>query len=156
MSKPAILALRRSDKLIMLGIAVLGGGGLGIALPLIWNGIKNFAWLPFHDPLSWFMSLEADYMLYLRPLILITLATAAAVLLIVFSPVVEVSDEEIRIKKGNDQRTIKRSDVAGVYLEGSKIIIESSRGRKLFHDNIEGGKVEVKKVFVDHGYPWES
>ena len=43
-----------------------------------------------------------------------------------------------------------------MYKDGSKIIIESDKGRQLYKGDVEGGKDKIAETFKKYGYPWES
>jgi hypothetical protein len=150
------LWFRSEDLAWLIGGAVVIGVAAGIGLPYAWKLIDDWEWVPFHGPMATLMGLHVPWVVAVRPLVLATVGLVIALVIIDSVPEVTLSDEEIRVKKGRDTRVIRRDQVAGIYREGSKIIIESAGGRRLFHDEVEGGRERVRKAFMTHGYPWES
>jgi NADH:ubiquinone oxidoreductase subunit 5 (subunit L)/multisubunit Na+/H+ antiporter MnhA subunit len=153
---PTKLWFRSEDLAWLIGGLVVAGVAAGIGLPYAWKLIGEWEWVPFHGPMKSLMSPHAPWVMIVRPLILAALGLVVALVIIDEVPEVTLTGEEIQVKKGRDTRTIRRGQVAGIYQERSKVIIESSQGRRLFHDNIEGGRQRVRDAFIAHGYPWES
>jgi len=156
MNKATELSLKSSDKKIIVAAGVLIGTGVGFAIPYVWKLIERFDELPFHQILSFLMSFQSDWVSIARPVLFAVVGLLLAGLLVATLPRVLVSDEKIEICKGENRRIIKRSKVASIYFSGSKLIIESEQGRRLFNDSIEGGKEQIATTFKKHGYPWEA
>jgi len=156
MNKATELSLKSSDKKIIVAAGVLIGTGVGFAIPYVWKLIERFDELPFHQILSFLMSFQSDWVSIARPVLFAVVGLLLAGLLVATLPRVLVSDEKIEIYKGENRRIIKRSKVASIYFSGSKLIIESEQGRRLFNDSIEGGKEQIATTFKKHGYPWEA
>lgn len=147
----------RSGRLWVLVLFGLGGAALGALLPLVANWVSRLPWVPFQGPLELLGSFDQPWLTVGRPLIGLAAGLAFAVWIILDSPVLDFHDEEIHVRRrGAVERVIQRSKVDSVYRRGSKIVIETAHGRKLFEDEIEGEKDAIRSAFLRYGFPWEG
>lgn len=80
-----------------------------------------------------------------------------ALWVILESPVLVIDQDRISVRRrGQVERVLERSKIDSIYRSGSKTVIETETGRKLFEDEIEGDRSEIRAAFVDKGYPWEG
>ncbi|WP_151523652.1 YqeB family protein [Serinicoccus kebangsaanensis] len=142
---------------LVAGGFALAGVAAGFLLPLVAQWAAGLPWVPFQGPLELFSSFEGTWLVWGRPLIGAVLGLAFGLWVILESPVLEVRDDALEVRRyGEVQRVIPRETVGGVHRRGSKTVIEAKEGRVLFDDEIEGDKDAVRRAFVDHGYPWEG
>jgi hypothetical protein len=140
-------------------LALFGVGGvlLGVSVPLLSRWAADLPWMPFRGPLSLLGSFDQPWLVWGRPVLGLAAGTAFAIWVILDSPVLHIDRDEIRVKRrGQVERVIKRSTVDAVYRRHTKIIIETSAGRKLFEGEVEGEKLAIRGAFVHRGYPWEG
>lgn len=148
--------LSSSDRKFIIGGGILLGLIVGIAFPFVWGFVGQFEWIPFYRPFQFFMTAGAPWITVVLPVVTAAVGLCFAGVIIYTSPQITITDTQIKVRKGDNYRTIKRDQVAGIYREGSKIIIESAQGRQLFHGEIEGNKDKIAETFKAYGYPWES
>lgn len=150
------IAISRADRLWAIALGAGAGLALGLALPVVWTLVDDVNWIPFHGPLELIMSMHVTGVAVLRPLML---AAVGALLMTGWSlsqPRLTLHDDHIVITEKGTDRVIPRDQVAGAYLKGSKVIIETAQGRHLFDSEIEGAKKTAGPAFQAHGYPWET
>lgn len=141
----------------MLALFGLGGAGLGAIFPLLAGWVAELPWAPFQGPLRLLASFDEQWLVWGRPILGLVLGLALAAWVILDSPVLEVSQERIEVRRrGEVQRVIERPKVAAVYPKGAKIVIETEAGRVLFEGDIEGERDRVRAAFIEQGYPWEG
>ncbi|WP_310020816.1 hypothetical protein [Microbacterium resistens] len=131
------------------------GIGLGFALPWMLQWASTLP-LPFMDVLRFLGSLDAPIMAIGRPAVLGVVGLIIAFFLTHESAILRITDAQIVIVQGDDQRIVTRDQVAGVHLRGGKVKIESPEGRVLFEDDVEGGRTAIAAAFQTHHYPWEG
>lgn len=150
------LGFSRGDKTFLAVTCTVVGVGLGFAVPYLAGWAADLPWIPFRGPLELLGSFDSPIATWIRPVVGLLLGLAFTAYLVHQSPVLQVSPEQIEVTSRGATRRIARSEVAGIYREGSKIVVETRAGRRLFHGEIEGSKDAVRDAFVHHGYPWET
>ncbi|MBM9458706.1 hypothetical protein JK386_02215 [Nocardioides sp. zg-536] len=147
----------RAGTLWVLGLFGLGGAVLGVVIPVLARWATELPWLPFQGPLELVGSFDQAWLVWGRPAIGVLAGLALATWVLLQSPVLTIGPEEIQVRRrGEVERVIARDKVDSVHLAGSKVVIETASGRKLFEDEVEGSKAATRDAFLAHGYPWEG
>jgi len=147
----------RAGRLWVLALLGAGGAGLGAVVPLLASWATALPWMPFQGPLELVGSFDQQWLVWGRPVLGLAVGLGFAAWIILDSPVLDISPEEIHVvRRGEVERVIPHSTVAAVYRRGSKVVIETDTGRKLFEDEIEGDKGAVRDAFLSQGFPWEG
>lgn len=147
----------RTGRLWVCGLFGVGGLALGVVLPLLAKVVADLPWAPFQGPLELVASFDQTWLVWGRPALGLLLGLAAAVWVIADSPVLVITREEIHVRRrGEIERVIQRRKVDSIHRRGSKTVIETASGRKLFEGEIEGDKAEIREAFVAAGFPWEG
>lgn len=147
----------RAGRRWVLGLFAVGGAALGALLPPLASWVVDLPWVPFQGPLSLLRSFDEPWLVWGWPASGLVGGLGFAIWVIVESPILDINHEQIQVRRrGQIVRVIERTKVAAVYPCGSKIVIETDSGRKLFEGDVEGDKSIVRSAFVDNGYPWEG
>lgn len=150
------LGFDRREKVFLYTVCVLVGLGLGIAVPYIAEWASELPWVPFGNMLELVGSSDTSWLNWVRPVIGMLLGGVFAFYVIFQSPVLYISAAQVEVNERGNTRRIPRSDIAGIYRDGDKIVVESHQGRRLFRGDVEGGKDAVREAFIAHGHPWEA
>lgn len=154
---PTVGGFDQSGRLWVLGLFGVGGLALGALLPVLARWATELPWVPFQGPLELVASFDDPWLVWGRPILGLAAGLAFAFWVILNSPVLSIGPEEIEVRRrGQVERVIQRSKVDSVHRRGSKVVIETDRGRKLFEDDVEGDKTSVRDAFISQGYPWEG
>lgn len=150
--------LRMSDADRVWTFVLLAGGGAALLLVLPWllDLVSGFPWVPFEDVARWVAGFDAPWAWAARLAAGAAVGGALAVLTIVDEHRVVVRDEELVLVHGRDRRTAARDQVVGVYLDGRRLVVDGTQGRRLFHERLEAPRHQVREAFLAHAYPWES
>ncbi|HET8717159.1 MAG TPA: hypothetical protein VFM50_05355 [Nocardioidaceae bacterium] len=147
----------QSGMLWVLALFGMGGLALGALLPVLARWANDLPWAPFQGPLELLGSFGEPWLVWGRPLLGLAAGLAFAIWVILNSPVLTVGREEIEVRRrGQVERVIERTKVDSVHRRGSKVVIETVSGRKLFEDDVEGDRAVVRHAFISQGYPWEG
>ena len=134
--------------------------GLGVLLGLVIRPIASFAtgleWVPFQGPLRLIASADHPWVGWFLAVLGVLAGLVFAAVIIHESPVLHVGPDQIRVDQVGQVRTIRREQVATVFRDGSKVVLETAQGRTLFRGDIEGGRDAVREAFQTHGYPWDA
>ncbi len=139
--------------LVVIGAAL--GAGVAALLPVAARWVEERG-VPFPGILQLLASFDSDWLVWGRPVIGLVVGVVAALLITHSEPALTVSTDSVLVEKGDSRRRIKREDVAGVYRDGKKLVIETEQGRRLYEGGVEGRRDLVRAAFVDRGYPWEN
>lgn len=150
------LGMSSGDRTFVLVGFPVAGAVLGLVLPFLWRLVADVGWLPFRGPVSALMSLDEGWQWLARLGILAVAGLVLALVAIAEDTVVSVGREDIAIIRDGTTRTIPREQVAGVYHDGKKLIIETAQGRRLLDAPIDGAKTKAGPAFTRFGYPWEN
>lgn len=154
--EPAELGFTRADLMWMMGIfGVLAAGLLGAA-PWIARWLRDIPAVPFHEVLDRIGEFDQPWAHVARPALGLLIGVIAAVLIVATAHKFEVHDDHLVIRRGDDRRSIARSDIVGIYREGKKVVIDGTEGRRIFEDEVEAKADQVRDAFVQRGYPYES
>jgi len=147
----------RSGRLWVTGMFAVGGAALGALLPLLARWAAELPWVPFQGPLRLVGSFDQTWLTWGRPVLGLVAGLALAAWVVFDSPVLDVGPDRIDVRRrGEVERVVERAKVATVHPRGSKLRIETESGRTLFEGDVEGDKAQIRRAFVDHGYPWEG
>lgn len=147
----------RAGVLWVLLIFGAGGTALGAALPFLAGWAARLPWVPFQGPLELLGSFDQSWLVWGRPVLGLVVGLVLATFVIGHTPVLVIREDEIQVqRRGQVERIIRRSQVDSVYPRGSKVVIETDKGRSLFDDEVEGDREAIRKAFIDHGFPWEG
>jgi len=153
--RETVLQMDAGTKVFLWCALGLAGVGLGLILPWLLSWAAKLP-IPFVDVLTFLGSLDAPFMVIGRPAVLGVVGLLIAFVITHESAILRVSNEQVVVVQGDDQRIIARSQVAGVRQRGGKVKIEAAEGRVLFEDDVEGGRAAIAAAFQAHGYPWEG
>lgn len=156
-SQQTVGGFDRTGRLWVLALFASGGLALGALLPLLARWAADLPWVPFQGPLELLGSFDQSWLVWGRPTLGLVAGLGFATWVILDSPVLDINHEEIRVRRrGQVERLIERTKVDSVHRRGSKIVIETDSGRKLFEGEIEGDKSLIRDAFVNLDYPWEG
>ena len=156
MANRADLGMTRSDRHVALVAFPVIGALAGLALPFVWRWVDDVEWLPFRGPLQTLMSLDEGWHSVLRIVILAVAGLALAVWAILDDTAVSVGADDVVVRRQGGSRTIPREQIAGVYLDGKNLVIETAQGRRLLDRPVDGARKRGAEAFTTFGYPWES
>lgn len=151
-----VLGHTRGDKIAT--TVLFGAGGLVLFLlaPLLAGWLSDVPVVPFKGPLEWIGSFDQPWAWVARPAIGLVVGVVAAVLILADQYRLEVGDEAVVVHHGEDARKIARDQVAAVYRDRKKVVIDGTDGRRLFEHEVEARRDQVAQAFTRHGYPWEG
>ncbi len=153
--EPVRLGMTGDDTAFLALIGAALGAGAAALLPIAARWVEERG-VPFPGILQLLASFDSDWLVWGRPVIGLVIGLVAALLIAHAEPVLHVSSDSVLIEKGDSKRRIRREDVAGVFRDGKKLIIETEQGRRLYDGEVEGKRDLVRATFVDRGYPWEN
>ncbi|WP_235737566.1 YqeB family protein [Nocardioides alcanivorans] len=144
-------------RVLVCGLFAAVGAVLGAVVPLLARWASDLPWAPFSGPLELLGSFDQAWLVWGRPALVALVGLGFAGWVIAASPVLQVSSTEIQVQRhGRVERVIPREKVDSIHRRGAKTVIESTQGRELFADEVEGGIGPVRAAFVETGWPWEG
>jgi hypothetical protein len=150
------LGLSRTDRLLLLTGAPLAGLALAFFLPRLADWLLGLRWIPFRGPIRVVETFDDGWALFVTLGVGLLLGLGFAVVAIVDSLTVTVSMAEIRLTREQHTRTIPRSDVDAVFLDGKRLVVLDRGSRQLVYERHEARSAEVARVFRAYGYPWRD
>jgi len=154
--EPTVLGLSLGDRLLFM----IGAPGLGLVLgyfiPRIADWATTLPWMPFEGPLRLIASFDGFWGAVGLLVGGLALGVFAAAAVITMTLKVTLTDTEIQLSKDDKTRTIARSDVGVVFIDGKKLVILDGESRELAREEYEASADDVERAFQSHGYPWVS
>ncbi len=154
--QPSVLGLTLGERLLFIIGAPVLGMTLGFFLPRIAEWADTLPWVPFEGPLRLITSWEGRWAAIglVAAGLVVGLVAAGAVLTMTLK--VTLTDAEIRLTKDDKTRTIARSDVGAVFMDGKSLVVLDRESRELAREENEASAVRTEQAFRAHGYPWAS
>ncbi|MGI5237359.1 YqeB family protein [Dactylosporangium sp. CA-139066] len=150
-----VLGLSRSDRVVVLGGFPLLGGLIGWALPAVARWVLQLRWAPFGGPLRLVERLDGGWGLAGAVACGALLGAAIGFIAVHEALRVIVGDEGLVVEKGDSRRTVAKSDVDAVFVEGRQLVVLDRESRQVVRDRLENAeRPRVRKAFAAHGYPW--
>ncbi|WP_432976284.1 YqeB family protein [Dactylosporangium sp. CA-233914] len=149
------LGFSRGDRLVMLGGFPLAGGLAGWFLPVVARWLISLDWVPFAGPLRLVAHLDSGWG---RAGVLAAGLVAGGLLgagAVHESLRVTVGDELLTVVRGEARRTVARSSVDAVFMDGRLLVVLDRESRQVIRDSLENhDSPDVARAFLAHGYPW--
>jgi hypothetical protein len=151
---PTALGFSLGDRLFICAGFPLLGAGIGYLLPHLAGWALQLPWVPLGGPLRLVASLRGPWALAALVGIGAALGLGFAVLAVVESLKVTLTDNAIRLDKDGRSRAVARSEVAAVFVDGKALVVLDRESRQLVRDTCESKPAAVARAFRAHGYPW--
>lgn len=153
-ASPTELGLPLGDRLLL----VVGAPGLGLVLgyfvPRVTKWVVARRWLPMRGPFKLIDSFDDGTVLLVSLLVGAVGGIAFAFVAIADLLKVTLTDTEIRLDRNERSRTVPRSEVDAVFLDGKQLVVLDRESRQLVRESQEARPAEVGRAFRAHGYPW--
>lgn len=154
--EPTALGYSREDTAWTVAIFATVGLLVFLLAPLLATWLADVPIVPFKGVLEWIGSFDQTWAWFARPAIGLVIGAVIAFVVVADAYRLEVGDEAIVVHHGDDKRRIDRTQVAAVYRDRKKVVIDGRDGRRLFEEEVESGRDAVAAAFRKHGYPWEG
>ncbi|AOS63852.1 YqeB family protein [Actinoalloteichus hymeniacidonis] len=155
-SVPTVLGLAPGiSRLLFFGGPALGLI-LGSQLPNLLDWATAQRWLPLPGPLTLLAELEGPW-----PVIGCASACALGAVAIAFIAVHEslrlrISADEIHLEREGRGRTVGRSEVDSVFLDGKHLVVLDHESRQVIREPYDEHPATLARTFRAHGYPWRD
>lgn len=122
----ARLGFDRRDKAFVYGTGAVVGMAMGAAVPFVARLAADLPWIPFQGPLQLAGSFDSPWATWGRPVLGVLAGVAFAAHVVHQAAVVVVAAEWIEITQRGSTRRIQQSDIAGIYCDGAKTVMDST------------------------------
>ncbi|WGX99364.1 hypothetical protein [Nocardioides sp. L-11A] len=150
------LGSSREDKIWTYAICAAGGILILTLGPLLARWLADVPFVPFKEPLRWVGGFDQPWAWAARVALGLVAGLVVALLTLVDEWHLEVHDDAVVVVHDQDRRRLPREAIVGIHLEGKKIVIDGTDGRRLFEKPVEAGRERVKLAFASRGYPLET
>lgn len=148
------IGLTRIDKAVILIGAPIVGLVLGWVLPPVAGWGADLPWIPYQGPFELVATWDASWV----PLALMGAGAVVGLILaaVIFAHVlaIDVNDEVVTFRIGEQRTSASRRDVQAVFYEGKQVVLVDAQDRELLRGEPEGKRGEVESVFRQYGYRW--
>ena len=141
--------------LVWLGFPLVGGG-VGLLLKSVAGWAAYLPWAPFQGPLKLVASVGEPWATIgalvvgcLGGLVLAFIAAEERL-------TVTVSDDQVRMVRGDSSQAFERSQVSVVFLEGKRLVLLGHGADELARESSDLEADSLKDAFLVHGYPWQA
>lgn len=151
-----VLGLSKGEKAFIIILPPIFGALIGWFLPTIAGWAIKIPFIPFEGPLEWISTTDNPWV----PIIATIVGVLAGVIfaLYVFDEIltVVVTDEEVKLNIKQKEKTIPKSEVSTVFIEGKELVIQGTDGSELFRGEHESKKELLSEAFQYNGYSWSE
>ncbi len=156
-NKPfTVVSLTPVERMLVLIVPPVLGIVLGYFLPSIADWASHLPWVPFQGPLQLIASLQAKWVIVVTTIVGLIAGLWLTAEAMSDSLVIEVSDEEVRLRSKGIVQAFARSDVATAFIDGKQLVLLGKFGEELARETYESSHANVARAFGKHGFPWAS
>jgi hypothetical protein len=150
-----VLGFSRSDRVVVLGGFPAVGGVVGWVLPVLARWLLGPEWVPFAGPLRVVARLDGGWG-HLAAVAGGALLGAAAGFMAVHEALrVTVRDDGLVVQLGDSRRTLAKSAVDAVFVDGRQLVVLDRESRQVVRDRLENAdSPRVRQAFLAHRYAW--
>jgi hypothetical protein len=150
-----VLGLTRSDRVVVRGGFPILGGLIGWALPVVARWLLGLDWVPFAGPLRLLGRLDGTWGQGAAAAGGALLGALAGFMAVHEALRVTVGDEGLVVEKGDSRRTVAKSDIDAVFVDGRQLVVLDRASRQVVRDRLENSESpRVRTAFAAHGFPW--
>ncbi|ATL27314.1 hypothetical protein [Streptomyces formicae] len=146
----------RGDLLLLLVGLPAVGLVLGLALPRLARWASGSPVLPWRNAVEFVGGLDA---LWQTGLVMVAGLAAGVVLAFIAlaeDMTLELTDTQVRIKRGDEPRTFRRADVSAVFVDGKELVLLDADSGELVRGGHAPRAAALAEAFRAHGYPWRD
>ena len=148
-----ILGLTRTDRAVLRWGSPIAGLVLGLVL------FRVAEWASEHVPVfravtKLLTASDSNWDTVAFAVLGVILGFAFAVVAILESLVMTLTDSELQLRKKRVITTFSRGDVSAVFVDGKQLVLVGQRSEELFRDAHDSKGSVVAAAFRDHGWPW--
>ncbi|MBW4721618.1 YqeB family protein [Saccharothrix obliqua] len=139
--------------LVWTGFPVLGAAVLwGVQAAADW--VVSLPWAPLRGPFELVASIPEPQATLGAIGLGVLVGLAVAFIAAQERLSVEVADEMVVLNRGGEERAVDRTKVAGVFLDGKRLVILGLAAEELAREKSDLKGEELADAFQRHGYPW--
>jgi len=152
-----VLALARSDRIVIVAGIPVVGLLVGLLVPALARWALDLPWgLPMRPVFRVVGAVDRPWEVAVNLAIWF-----AAALVVVRSALtdgvrVTLTDDEVRLDRSGWSRTIRRTDIDAVFVEGRRLVALDRASRRLVREAALAPAAALAAGFRAHGYPWRD
>ncbi|MEV0317881.1 hypothetical protein ACIBKX_03030 [Streptomyces sp. NPDC050658] len=155
-NRTTALGYPRGDLLVVLiGMPVLGLL-LAVALPPLARWVAESPVLPWRDGITFVGSLDKPWQAGVVTAVGLVAGLLIAVTEITEALKLKLTDARLETDQRDRVRTIERSDVSAVFLDGKDLVILDGTSREFARGPRTASAAKLARSFRAHGYPWRE
>lgn len=139
--------------LLWVGFPLLGGGA-GWLLKWVVEWVASLSGGPFHPIFEFIASIAEPQATIGAVAVGLVAGLALAYAAAQDSLTVAVSDDRVNTTRGGSTQDIPRASVAGVFLDGKKLVLLGRAGEELAREGSDLDRDRLREAFQAHGFPW--
>ncbi|GGP40999.1 YqeB family protein [Saccharothrix coeruleofusca] len=145
---------KQTTTLVWVGFPVLGAFLLWLVV-LVADWVAALPWAPMRGPFQLVASIPEPHATVGALVVGALGGLVLSVLAALERLAVEVADDRVVFTRGNGTtREFDRTRIAGVFLDGRKLVLLGLDGGELTREDAELDADELADAFQSHGYPW--
>jgi hypothetical protein len=130
------------------------GAGVGWLLPRVADWVAGLSWVPFQGPFKLVSEIPEPGRTWGALGLGLVAGLVVAMIGHSESLTLTVDHTGVTIKRGDRQRTVQRTEIQGVFLDGKHVVLLGREGQELARESSDLDKGLVEEVFRKQGYAW--
>ncbi|MEV6300241.1 hypothetical protein AB0M02_12630 [Actinoplanes sp. NPDC051861] len=152
-----VLSLSGAGRVLVMAGPVALGVLLAVVLPPIARWAVGLGiGLPFGPVWRVVGSMDTWWKVAIQVAILGLLGVLATIEILRRTARVTVTAERVRFDVGDEHRTLARSDIEAIFLDGSVLVVLDLESRQAFRGEPQAEAATLERVFREFGYPWRD
>ncbi|MFC7329170.1 hypothetical protein [Marinactinospora rubrisoli] len=145
-----------ADRVVVWAGFPLLGAGLGWLAAALAPWAASLRWVPFQGPLELVASIPNPQATIGGLVLGVVAGVVVAFLAEQDRMVVTVDDEQVTIAHGESVRTVHRSAITAVFLDGGQLVVLGRATEELAREGGDHDGRRLARTLLAHGYPWRA
>lgn len=150
------LGYNRFEKALIIMVPMILGAIIGWFIPIIADWILKLPIVPLEKLIITITSYNHFWVSIVATIIGVVVGLIFS--LIVFSEALKVkmSDKELKLTLGDQERIINKKDISAVYVENKHLVVLGRCNNELYREILESKLETVREAFRQYHYPWKE
>jgi hypothetical protein len=150
-----VLGLSRGGRIAVIAGFALLAAAVGAAVPVVADWVLGLQWTPpLYGPLELIESWNRRIAVPVLAGVGLVAGSAFGAVAVLEQVVVTVSGRAIELNRHDSSRTVPRSEVSAVFLDGKHLVVLDRESKQFVRTKVEAAPKEIARAAVRHGYPW--
>ncbi len=151
-----ILGYNKFEKVLIIMVPMILGAIIGWFIPMIADLALKLPVVPMEGLIITIASLNHFWVSIVATIIGVVAGIIFSFIIFNESLKVTITDKELKLAIGNQEKVINKKDISAVYVENKHLVILGRHGNEINREVLESKLETARETFCQHRYPWKK